>query len=248
MASARSRIEFRHGLPHADAGDLRHHVVQTLDVLDVERRVDIDALGQELFDVDIALGMPAAGDVGVGEFIDERQVRAARDQGVEIHLLERVILVTDGPARKDLKAVEQSVGLFAAMRLDHADDDVRPVLSPSPGLLQHLVGLAHARSGAEKDLQASGAACFLLGHSEQRIWRRTLVWLTPLIYHEVLRGLLVPAPYCVPAPSKARLSASTLTRGSPKIPRVRPWMLSATSRLTSFSGKLRAFATRGTWK
>ena len=34
----------RHGLPHADTGDLRHHVVQALDVLDVERRVDIDAL------------------------------------------------------------------------------------------------------------------------------------------------------------------------------------------------------------
>ena len=249
MASARSRIEFRHGLPHADAGDLRHHVVQALDVLDVERRVDVDALAQELFDIEIALGMPAAGDIGMGELIDERQVRAARDQGVEIHLLERVILVTDGAARNDLKAVEQSVGLFAAMRLDHADDDIRAVLRPGPGLLQHLVGLAHARSGAEKDLQASGAACFLLGHGEQRIWRRALVWLTPLICHEVvLRGLLVPAPYCVPAPSKARLSASTLTRGSPKIPRVRPWMLSATSRRTSFSGKLRAFATRGTWK
>ena len=158
MASARSRIEFRHGLPHADAGDLRHHVVQALDVLDVERRVDVDALAQELFDVEIALGMPAAGDIGVGELIDERQVRAARDQGVEIHLLERVILVPDGAARKDLKAVEQSVGLFAAMRLDHADDDIRAVLRPGPGLLQHLVGLAHARSGAEEDLQASGAA------------------------------------------------------------------------------------------
>ena len=83
----------RHGLAHADTGDLRHDVVQAFDVLDVERRVDVDALAQQLFDVEIALGVPAAGDIGVGELVDERQVRAARDQGVEIHLLERVILV-----------------------------------------------------------------------------------------------------------------------------------------------------------
>ncbi len=50
----------RHGLPHADTGDLRHHVVQTFDVLDVERRIDVDPLAQQLFDVEIAFGVPAA--------------------------------------------------------------------------------------------------------------------------------------------------------------------------------------------
>ena len=186
MASARSRIEFRHGLPHADAGDLRHHVVQAFDVLDVERRVDVDALAQQLFDIEIALGVPAACGIGMGELIDERQVRAARDQRVEVHLLERVILVLDGAARKDLKAVEQRLGLFAAVRLDHADDHVRAIFGSGAGLLQHLVGLADARSGTEEDLQASGTACFFLCHGKQRVWRRALVGLTPLICHEAL--------------------------------------------------------------
>ena len=61
-----------------------------------------------------------------------------------------------------------------------------PSFSSGPGLLQHLVGLAHARSGAEEDLQASGAALFLLCLGKQRLWRRALVWLTPLICHEAL--------------------------------------------------------------
>ena len=165
----------RYGLPHADTGDLRHHVVQALDVLNVERGVDVDAFAQQLFDVEIALGVPAAGGIGMGELVDERQVRAARDQAVEIHLLERVILVRDGAARKDLKAVEQRLGLFAAMRLDHADDDVRAILHPGPGLLQHLVGLAHARSGAQEDLQPSSAALFLLCLGKQCLGRGALI-------------------------------------------------------------------------
>ena len=165
----------RYGLPHADAGDLRHHVIQAFDVLDVERRVDVDALAQQLFDIEIALGVPAARGIGMGELIDERQVRAARDERVEVHLLERVILVFDRAARKDFKAVEQRLGLFAAVRLDHADGHVRAIFGSGAGLLQHLVGLADARSGTEEDLQASGTACFLLCHGKQRVWRRALV-------------------------------------------------------------------------
>ena len=33
----------RHRLAHAHVGDLRHHVVQALDVLDVDGGVDVDA-------------------------------------------------------------------------------------------------------------------------------------------------------------------------------------------------------------
>ena len=51
MASARSRIAVRHRLAHLDARDLRHHVVQAFDVLDVERRIDVDPLAQQLLDI-----------------------------------------------------------------------------------------------------------------------------------------------------------------------------------------------------
>ncbi len=47
----------RHGLSDGDAGDLGHDVVETLDVLHVERRVDTDPRGQKLFDILISLSV-----------------------------------------------------------------------------------------------------------------------------------------------------------------------------------------------
>ena len=84
----------RHGLAHPHMGDLRDHVVEALDVLDVDRGIDVDAVGQQFLDVEIALGMTAARRVGMREFVDQGDLRPARDQRVEIHLLER-----SGPCR-----------------------------------------------------------------------------------------------------------------------------------------------------
>ena len=81
----------RHGLAHPHMRDLRDHVVETLDVLDVDGSVDIDAARQQLLDVEIALRMAAAGRVGVGEFIDQREPRTTRDQRIEVHLLDGLI-------------------------------------------------------------------------------------------------------------------------------------------------------------
>ena len=79
-----------HGLAHPHMGDLRDDVVEALDVLDVERGVDIDAVRQQLLDVEIALGVAAARRVGVGELVDQHELRMAREDGVEVHLLERI--------------------------------------------------------------------------------------------------------------------------------------------------------------
>ena len=79
----------RHGLAHAHMRDLGDHVVEAFDVLDIDRRVDVDAVTHQLFDVEIALRMAAAFDVGVGEFVDQHDLRPPRDDGVEVHLLER---------------------------------------------------------------------------------------------------------------------------------------------------------------
>ena len=78
--------------------------------------------------------------------------RAFEDR-VEIHLGEQVALVVDSPPRDHLEAVEQRLGLAPPMRLDHADDDIDAVLAPGLRRKQHLVGLADAGRGAEKNLQ-----------------------------------------------------------------------------------------------
>ena len=117
----------RHCLAHADAGDLRDDVVQALDMLDVQRRIDVDAAIEQFLDVEIALRMAAALGIGMGEFVDQHEIRPAGEDAVEVHLLERPALVADRDAGDDLEAGDESFGLLAAVGLDDADDDIETV-------------------------------------------------------------------------------------------------------------------------
>ena len=164
----------RHGLAHPHMRDLRDHVVEAFDVLDVDRGVDVDAVGQQFLDVEIALGMAAARRVGMGEFVDQGDLRPPRDQRVEIHLLERLVLVADPLARQHFEALQQRFGLRPAMGLDHADHDIDAGLPLGMRALQHLVGLADAGGGADKDLQPAGLIALPPGGLQQRIRRRPL--------------------------------------------------------------------------
>ena len=65
------------GFLQADTGNLGDDVVLALEVLDVDRGVDVNTLLKQFLDVEIALGMAAARCVGVGEFIDQDRGRAA---------------------------------------------------------------------------------------------------------------------------------------------------------------------------
>ena len=120
----------RHRLAHPDARDLRHHVVQTFDVLDVERRIDVDPLAQQLLDIEVAFRVPAASDIGVSEFVDESELRIAGDKAVQVHLLEMAVLISGGAAWNDFKVFQQRFSLFAAVSLDHADDDIHAFFEP----------------------------------------------------------------------------------------------------------------------
>ena len=119
----------RHRLAHPHMGDLGDDVVEAFDVLDIDRGIDVDAARQQFLDVEIALGMAAAGDVGVGEFVDQRDLRAARDQRVKVHLFQNLVLVGGALARDDFEAFEQRLGLHPAMGFDRADHDIEPGLS-----------------------------------------------------------------------------------------------------------------------
>ncbi len=167
-------------------GDLGHHIVEAFDVLDVDGGIDVDAVGQQLLDVEITLGMAAAGDVGVGELVDQRDLRVARDQRVEIHFLERLILV-DGPlARDDLEALQQRLRLHPAMGLDRTDHDIDARLQLGVGVLQHLIGLADAGGGADKDLEPAGLIVLAPGGFQQRVRRGSFIGVVALICHKAL--------------------------------------------------------------
>ena len=148
----------RHRLAHADAGDLRDDVVQAFDVLDVERGVDVDAAAQQLLDIQIALGVPAARRIGVRELVDEDELRAAREDGVEVHLVEHAGRCSRLRRRGTTSRPSSSASVSVRPCVSTTPTTTStPSLRSGPGLLQHLVGLADARRGAEKDLQPPAA-------------------------------------------------------------------------------------------
>ncbi len=110
--------------PDADAGNLLDNVVEAFNVLDVQRRIDIDPGGKQLFHVEIALGVPAAGCIRMGEFVDKRQFRAAGKKGVEVHFVEHPPFVLDGLARDNLQTVKQGFRFGPAMGLHDAGHHV----------------------------------------------------------------------------------------------------------------------------
>ena len=92
-------------------------------------------------------------------------------------------MYSDAPARNDFQALQQRFGLPAAVGLDDADDDVVAVLLAGLGLLQHLVGLADARRGADEDSELADAPLFAARRFEQGFRRRPMFGVAPLIRH-----------------------------------------------------------------
>ena len=150
-------------------------------MLDVDSGVDVDAGSQQFLDVATALGVAAPGRIGMGEFIDEHQLGAPLEDGIEIHLLQIMALIRDPPSRYDLQALEQGLGLLAPMGLDHSDYDVDFLVLLGPGGLQHLIGLADPGCRAEKDLQPP--LRLPLGMLEQGIGRRPNIPILAVVTH-----------------------------------------------------------------
>ena len=112
------------GLALLDAGDLLDHVVHRLEVLHVHRRDDVDPGGEDLLDVLPALLVARTGHVGVRELVDQRDLRRARDDRVDVHLLELRAAVRHRAPRDDLEAADLRLGVRSTVGLDEPDHDV----------------------------------------------------------------------------------------------------------------------------
>ena len=141
------------GLAHDNSGDARDNVGEAFEMLDVERRPDVNAGVEQLLHVLPALGVTAIGGVGVSEFVDDDQLGLARQRRVEIEFLDRPAMVLDLPTRQDFKPMNERARLGAAVGLDQADNDVNAFVLEAARVLQHRVGLADAGRGAEEHLQ-----------------------------------------------------------------------------------------------
>jgi len=145
----------RQGLAHPDARDLRHHVVEAFEMLDVERGVDVDAGRQKFFDVLVALGVPAARRVGVCQLVDQEQLRPPGKCCIDVEFLEHPVAIFGLLARQDLETLGEPVGLGAAVGLDQADHDVDILAHAAVGGFEHGVGLADSGGGAQEHLEAA---------------------------------------------------------------------------------------------
>ena len=107
------------------------------------------------------------------QFIDEHDLRAARDDRIEIHLLERLPAIVDLPSRYDLEAANERLRFLAAVRLDDPDDDVVAILAACAGRAQHLVRLADARRRTDEDPELADAPVLSPGSLEKGFRRGT---------------------------------------------------------------------------
>ena len=138
-----------HRLVLGDPGDPLHHVVERLEMLQVDGGDDVDAGVEQLLDVLPSLGVLGPGSVGVGQLVHQHQLRLAGQQPVDVHLLEGLAPVLDGATGEDLQIADLGVGLGPAVLLHPADHHVGAPFLPAPALVEHGVGLADPRRGAE---------------------------------------------------------------------------------------------------
>ncbi len=141
------------------------------------------------------------------------------------------VTVVNRKRRQALEALEQALGLDAAVRLDIAHDDVAPGRAHVARSFQHRVGLADAGGGSEKDAQSPALCARFLGIEAREQLIRVRPFRLSLRDSQSSRGSLVaarrrrgrrstslPSGLVPCSSSSARLSSRTFTRGSPRNP------------------------------
>jgi hypothetical protein len=150
----------------AHAGDLRHQIVETLEVLDVDRGPDVDALIEQLLDILPTLGVTrrriAFDAIGVGQLIDDQNGRPSFQSRIEIELAPHRAPIFDRHRRQLLESFEQSLGLDASMRLDIPDHDVAAARTQATRSFEHRVRLADPGTRAKEDAQFAAPGFGLL--------------------------------------------------------------------------------------
>ena len=184
----------RDRLALADARNLRDQVIEAFEVLDVERRPDIDACVAEFGNVLPALGVPrrrlAVDQVRVRQLVDQQDLGPALQRGVEVELLAYHAAIADRLQRQGFQRLEHALGFAPAVRLDVPDHDVGPRRLGRERRLEHRVGLADPRRSSKEDTQPPAARPRFLGLHlcEQLVRVRAIVGHLSIIVLRRARG------------------------------------------------------------
>ena len=140
-------------LAHFHADELFDGVVEAFEMLNVEGGDDVNAGGEDVLNILVSLGVFAAGDVGVGQFIDDGHLRVAVDDGIDIHFLDDDLVIFDFSPGDDFQPFDQFGGFGSAVGFDEADDDVDFLSLEAVGLLEHAVSFTDAGAVSQINLQ-----------------------------------------------------------------------------------------------
>ena len=130
-------------------------------MLHVDRREHVDAGVEHVAHVLVALLVLDARRVGVRELVDQAQLRRAREDRRQVHLLDLGVAVAHPPARHQLEVLGLRLVSQPPVRLEVADHDVAARLGLGLALLQHPVGLPDPGRHADEDLQVTALGSHL---------------------------------------------------------------------------------------
>ncbi len=198
-----------HRFTHTDAGDACDRFVQCLDVLDIERGIDVDTGCEDLFHVLPALLMTTPVDIGMRELIDQRELRVARQERIEVQLRQDAAAIDHGLSRQLRQPRQLRLRFGAPVCLDQRGNDIDAVGMLAVGILKHRPGLADAGRGADENLQPAPALALRMG--KQCVGRGPDLG----VGRHSVAPPSAPAGGIGKALSSARFVTSTFTRGSP---------------------------------
>src|SRR5215510_14624331 len=107
--------------------------------------------------------MPAPGRVGMGQLVDEDNLRSACEDGVEVHLFEPLTFIFDASTRNDVEAFQKRFRLLSPVRFHDPDYDIVAILLPGARGQQHLISLADPGRGTDEDPDLADAILRLPG-------------------------------------------------------------------------------------
>src|SRR5216683_2338657 len=89
------------------------------------------------------------------EFIDDGELRLARDDGVDVHLFEGHAAVRNLAKRDKFEVADTGGGFGPAVRLDETEHDVVSLFTELTSFFEHAVGFPYTCRAAEIDFELS---------------------------------------------------------------------------------------------
>ncbi len=132
-----------------------HKRRQAFDVLNVYRRQHVNVRVEQFEHIVIPFAVFAAFDVGMCEFVHQRNLGLARNNGINIHLFEERTLVIQFSTRHIFQSRREFRDAFASVGFHQADHRILTTAGPPNAFAQHVVGLADTGCITEKQLEDS---------------------------------------------------------------------------------------------